>query len=63
MDWSQIATIAGLIIVLFGWLKFDIRDLRVEMRAGFDRTEGRLNDQCKRLARIEGHLGIGNSKA
>ena len=59
MDWSQIATIAGLIIVLFGWLKLDIRDLRVEMRAGFDR----LNDQGERLARIEGHLGIGNTEA
>lgn len=62
MDWSQIATIAGLIIVLFGWLKLDIRDLRVEMRAGFDRTDGRLNDQGERLARIEGHLGIGSTE-
>lgn len=59
MEWSQFATIAGLMIVLFGWLKFDIRDLRVEMRAGFDR----LNDLCRRVARIEGHLGIGNTEA
>ena len=63
MDWSQIATIAGLIIILFGWLKLDIRDLRVEMRAGFDRTDGRLNDLDQRVARIEGHLGTGGTEA
>ena len=59
MDWTQVATIAGLIVVLFGWLKLDIRDLRVEMRAGFDRSDGRLNDLCRRVARIEGTLGTG----
>ena len=59
MDWSQAITIAGLIIVLFGWLKLDIRDLRQEMRAGFDR----LNDHGERLARIEGHLGIGRTES
>ena len=63
MGWSQVATIAGLIIVLFGWLKLDIRDLRVEMREGFGRTDGRLNNLCRRVARIEGHLGIGNTEA
>lgn len=63
MDWTQVATIAGLIVVLFGWLKLDIRDLRIEMRAGFDRTDSRLNDHGERLARIEGHMGIGSSEA
>ena len=63
MDWSQIATLAGLIIVLFGWLKLDIRDLRVEMRSGFDRTDGRLSDLGERVARIEGHLDIRETEA
>ena len=63
MEWSQFATIAGLMIVLFGWLKLDIRDLRTEMRDGFSRTDGRLNDLGERVARIEGHLGIGNTEA
>ena len=63
MDWSQFATIAGLMIVLFGWLKLDIRDLRQEMRAGFTSTDSRLNDHGERLARIEGHLGIGRTES
>ncbi len=54
MDWTQVATIAGLIVVLFGWLKLDIRDLRVEMRTGFDRVV----ELGERVARIEGNLGI-----
>lgn len=48
MDWSQFAAMAGLMMILFGWLKLDIRDLRM--------TVDRL---CRRVARIEGHLGIG----
>ena len=63
MEWSQFATIAGLMIVLFGWLKLDIRDLRREMRDGFTRAYSRLNDHGERLARIEGHLGVGNREA
>jgi hypothetical protein len=59
MEWTQVATIAGLIVVLFGWLKLDIRDLRVEMRTGFDRVV----ELGQRVARIEGHLGIGNTEA
>ncbi len=59
MDWSQFAAIAGLMVVLFGWLKLDIRDLRVEMRSLSDR----LNDMCRRVARIEGHLGVGSTEA
>lgn len=59
MDWSQFAAIAGLMVVMFGWLKLDIRDLRVELRSLSDR----LNDMCRRVARIEGHLGIASTEA
>ena len=59
MDWGQFAGMAGLMLVLFGWLKLDIRDLRVAV----DRLSGRVAGQGERLARIEGHLGIGNTEA
>lgn len=57
MDWGQFAALAGLMMMLFGWLKLDIRDLR----AAVDRLSDRLNGQGERLARIEGHLGVGDA--
>ena len=54
MDWGQFAGLAGLLLVLFGWLKLDIRDLRVAI----DRLVDRAGRQAERLARIEGQLGI-----
>lgn len=54
MDWGQFAGLAGLILVMFGWLKLDIRDLRVAV----DRLVDRVGGQGERLARIEGQLGI-----
>lgn len=54
MDWGQFAGLAGLMLVLFGWLKLDIRDLRVAV----DRLVERVSGQGERLARIEGRLGI-----
>lgn len=54
MDWGQFAGLAGLMMVLFGWLKLDIRDLRVAV----DRLVDRMGGQVERLARIEGQLGI-----
>ena len=54
MDWGQFAGLAGLILVMFGWLKLDIRDLRVAV----DRLVDRVGGQGERLARIEAQLGI-----
>ncbi len=54
MDWGQFAGLAGLMMVLFGWLKLDIRDLRVAV----DRLVDRVGSQGERLARIEGQLDI-----
>ena len=54
MDWGQFAGLAGLMTVLFGWLKLDIRDLRVAV----DRLVDRVGSQGERLARIEGQLDI-----
>lgn len=54
MDWGQFAGLAGLILVMFGWLKLDIRDLRVAV----DRLVDRVGGRGERLARIEGQLGI-----
>lgn len=54
MDWGQFAGLAGLMLVLFGWLKLDIRDLRVAV----DRLVDRVGGQGERLARIKGQLGL-----
>ncbi|MCY3785896.1 MAG: hypothetical protein OXG47_04115 [bacterium] len=54
MDWGQFAGLAGLMVMLFSWLKLDIRDLRAVVGRVSDRL-GRLEG---RVARIEGHLGI-----
>ncbi|MCY3924306.1 MAG: hypothetical protein OXG52_02150 [bacterium] len=54
MDWGQFAGLAGLMVMLFSWLKLDIRDLRAVVGRVSDRL-GRLE---VRVARIEGHLGI-----
>ena len=54
MDWGQFAGLAGLMLVLFGWLKLDIRDLRVAV----DRLVDRVGSQGERLARMKGQLGI-----
>ncbi|MDE0652148.1 MAG: hypothetical protein OXI26_00645 [bacterium] len=59
MDWGQFAGLAGLMLVLFGWLKLDIRDLRVAV----DRLVERVSGQGERLARIEGQLGISEPTA
>ena len=54
MDWGQFAGLAGLMMLLFGWLKFDIRDLK----AALDRMCERLGRLEGRVARIEGRLGV-----
>ncbi len=54
MDWGQFAGLSGLMLVLFGWLKLDIRDLRVAV----DRLVDRVGGHGERLARIESQLGI-----
>ncbi len=50
MDWGQFAGLAGLMLVLFGWLKLDIRDLR----AAVDSLSDRLSALAERVSRIEG---------
>ncbi|MDE0196288.1 MAG: hypothetical protein OXP08_12135 [bacterium] len=54
MDWGQFAGLSGLMLVLFGWLKLDIRDLRVAV----DRLVDRVGGHGEQLARIESQLGI-----
>ncbi|MCY3805801.1 MAG: hypothetical protein OXG91_04800 [bacterium] len=59
MDWGQFAGLAGLMVMLFSWLKLDIRDLRTTV----DRVIDRLGGLEGRVARIEGHLGINEPTA
>ncbi|MDE0196289.1 MAG: hypothetical protein OXP08_12140 [bacterium] len=61
MDWGQFAGLSGLMLVLFGWLKLDIRDLASEMRSGFAQVNERLRDHGERLARLEERAGPGGS--
>ncbi len=57
MDWGQFAGLSGLMLVLFGWLKLDIRDGFARVYERLANVDERLRDHGERLARLEERAG------